>query len=523
MTDWRETLALKRRVNASNVFLLETDDPKRLEELLTGNPPLVVRLTTKPQGSEPLLVRFDLQRGRTTCNNCNVNSLPEALRLGEEKPVTVLVHWVAEKRHADAISDMLLAAAHNPAFYKPTGTEPGDKASTSIVVLAFSLELFGMGLRRFTVEIPIPPSTSEERGRLIRDLSINISKIKGRKLTVSSDAVKASAGLNLHEVETAVLESAITRGMVDAETFRRYKIEVLRRQGLEYVEPTRGFESVAGYEYLKSFLLGEVAMFYRNPSLAEDYGLTPPRGLLFFGPPGTGKTWVSRALAREMGIPMVKLSAADILRGIVGESEARARRIARIVESMAPVLVFVDEADQLFRSRAATLSTDSGVSQRVQNILLDWLGDEERKSFIVLATNFPEQLDWAAVRAGRIDCAVPVLLPDAKAREEILRYHIEVAKPPRVPVNVNYREVAGVTRGWTPAELAQLAKAAKVEAAREKARELLTDHVFVAMDKGFRVNVEERLASVRRMVDGLRTNAIVRQDIVEEALKALNT
>ena len=533
-SSWRRTLWLKRRVNASNVFLLETDDPKRLEELLAGNPPLASELTAKEDPRRPPVIVYDLQRSRPRVvyrGNNEVyldekpEQLPDLLRLAEKTPVTIVMHWVATKRHADAISDILLAASHNPHYYRPAHTAThGGMLSSTIIVLTFSLELFPLGLRKFLAEIPIPPSTEEERRGLIHGLAEDLKSLKGIDAEITPDAVNAAAGLTLHEVETAVLEAAVARQRVDAEAFRAFKVELLHRWGLEYIAPTRGFESVGGYDYLKRFLLDEVAVFYREPRLTEDYGLTPPRGLLLFGPPGTGKTWITKALAKEMGLPMVKLSAADILRGIVGESEQRARRIARIVESMAPIVVFIDEADQLFRSRATTLATDSGVSQRVQNILLDWLGDEDRRSFIVMATNFPEQLDWAAVRAGRVDYAVPVLLPDARARAEILRYHTETTEPrPKVGVNVDYNEVARLTRGWTPAELAQLARAAKLEAARQRARAILTDHFVEAMDRGFRINAEERILQVRRMVTDLRgQNAVVRQDILEEALRALS-
>jgi SpoVK/Ycf46/Vps4 family AAA+-type ATPase len=292
---------------------------------------------------------------------------------------------------------------------------------------------------------------------------------------------------------------------------------LLKEMGLEYIQPTRGFESVGGYDYLKQYISNRIIKVLRNPEVATKYGLGVPKGILLYGPPGTGKTWISKALAKEVGLPMIVIDPSTFLRGIVGETEARVKQVTQIIESLAPIIVFIDEFDQLTLSRQAVMSTDSGVSRRMTNMLLAWLGDENRKSFIVGATNFVSDVDPAFLRPGRLDEVIPVLLPDVKARAEILKVHTSIIR--KVPVsNVDLNEIAKKTYMWSGAELEKLVVEASSLAMIENSEYVTESHFNEAM-RSIEVNVSERERRLRLMIEELKKLENVNRSFLNSALQ----
>jgi len=183
--------------------------------------------------------------------------------------------------------------------------------------------------------------------------------------------------------------------------------------------------------------------------------------LLMFGIGGTGKSLFAKVMAKELALPFIKVSSADLFGGIVGETEKRVRQLQKVAEANAPCIVFIDEIDQIGLRRDMVLSTDSGVARRAMNMLMDWLGDDERKSIIVGATNVIEQLDPAFMRAGRFDDKIPFFPPDFEARKEIVLVHTSVVR--RIPLKLRKRDfdtIAKWTRLWTGAEIELLCVAA---------------------------------------------------------------
>jgi len=398
---------------------------------------------------------------------------------------------------------------------------------SSVIVITSNLELFNRTVRERSVEITIPPSSDDERRTLIeriiekhRDLIKRSGKSIDKNLIEL--AVISTAGLDLHNIETAILLSLYKKRTIDISLISQIKKNLLSKYNLEYIEPQRGFETVGGYGPVKKFLRENIIEFYRNPEEYAKYGIEAPRGILLFGPPGTGKTWISKAFAKEIGLPMIKVTASNILRGIVGESERLARELTKIFESLAPIVVFIDEADQLFRSRTSYVATDSGVYQRVQNILLNWLGDENRKSFVILAINYLQQLDIASIRSGRINYAIPILYPDRESRFEILKLHTEVLNKPRVQVNVNYNEISTRTSLFSSADLSNLVREAKIIAFNEKSP-IKTEHFLKALSR-ITVNIDENEKIVSNVIEEARSmpNIIIPEDLFEYAKRILN-
>jgi ATP-dependent 26S proteasome regulatory subunit len=501
-----EEFLLKRQANATNVYVVETHDPKRIAQFL--------RLVSESDlFTAHRKIVFDLQTGElidaetgvpavqqpTTLFGSAAVTPGQLLSLLRAQPVVLFVSYVYAERHAQHISDVLVAVAHDDAVYRNMSTA---------VVFTSDASLFPYAVRRFAHTLSPPPSTPEEREEVLRAVAARIrerfEERYGREiqLTIDADIISASSGLTLHDVETAALESFATKHDFCVEAFTQYKIKLLREAGLEYIQPSRGFESVGGYDYLKEYVARRVVRVLRNPELAVRYGLGVPKGILLYGPPGTGKTWFAKALAREVGLPMVIVDPSTFLRGIVGETEARVKQVTQIVESLAPVIVFIDEFDQLTLSRQAVMSTDSGVSRRMTNMLLSWLGDEDRKSFVVGATNFISDVDPTFLRPGRLDEVIPVFYPDVRAREEILRIHTSVVRKIPLADDVNLCAIAERTHLWTGAELEKLVLEA-ASLAMEEGAERVTQAHFERALRAFEVNVAERGSTFKRMVNEL--------------------
>ncbi len=511
---WLDDFILYRSANLSNVFLIETDDPKRLQQFINF-------IKSRERLRKYLYHLQTSEIEDLTVYQTSRGSLMNVLETLRKLASVVIIAWVTTPAEARQLMPFIVTVAQDPNVYCPASERNAVKpVPSTAVVFIHSLEFIPENIRKMCVEITPPVSTYEERLEFLEKTAETVRKLLNIDVRVTPAVVDATAGLNLHEVESACLLSIRKTKGFDLAVFRDFKASLLKRYGLEVIYPRRGFESVGGYKYLKDWFRTRVVDAFKHPDVVRKYGESLPRGVLLYGYPGTGKTWFCKALAKELGLPMVKLSAADFLRGIVGETEARVRRVVKLLESLAPAVVFIDEIDQLFISRASLISTDSGVSRRLQNMLLDWLGDENRKTFVVGATNYVEQMDFAAIRVGRFDKIVFVSLPDYEARKEILRVHFEVVRKPEVPVRVDYDEVARATWLWTGAEIENLVRETITEARIRRAPAITTELVLSVKER-LMVRVDKRIDEIKKMLEIAETLANVDAVSLNEARKVL--
>lgn len=470
------------------MFIVETFDLKRVDEM--------VKACVKHFPDHEVL-QLDIQTGElkegqriVPTDNSPVQTLHQSLT---SKPCIGVISYVLVQEQAQMLYNNMLS--WHQSLY-------GSERMNTVVVFTASAEYFPPALRRFLHTITIPASTPEERHtvltRVVKDVN-KMAQSKGLNMDVKTNGslIDASAGLTLQDVEAAALESVYRYQTLRVEEFTRRKMEILRQFGIEYVEPTRGFETVAGYQDLKDYVAWRIIGPLKEPARAQKMGLTIPKGAVLVGPPGTGKTYFTKALAKEVGLTMLKLSPADFLRSYVGESETRVRQVTQLIETLAPCIVFIDEFDQMATPRAEVMQTDSGVSRRVTNQLLDWLGDENRRSIVIGATNFAN-LDKAFIRPGRIDEILPILPPDTLAREEILRVHSTVIR--KVPLaNVDFKRIADRTMWWSGAELEKLILDSAAIAFKENSASVTGNHFDEAI-KGFEVNIQEREKSLNTLL-----------------------
>ncbi|MBU6497303.1 MAG: ATP-dependent zinc metalloprotease FtsH [Rhodospirillales bacterium] len=242
------------------------------------------------------------------------------------------------------------------------------------------------------------------------------------------------------------------------------------------------FADVAGVDEAKEELQ-EVVDFLRNPGEYGRLGARAPKGILLVGPPGTGKTLLARAVAGEAGVTFFSISGSEFVEMFVGVGAARVRDLFEQAREHAPAIVFIDELDALGRARGGVF-TGGGHDEKEQtlNQLLSELDGFDTSSGVVLlaATNRPEILDPALLRAGRFDRQVLVDRPDKTGRLAILRIH---GRKVRLAPGVSLEQVAAMTPGFTGADLANLVNEAALLATRRKAAEVTLEDFNQAIER----------------------------------------
>ncbi|MGB7184514.1 MAG: ATP-dependent zinc metalloprotease FtsH [Burkholderiaceae bacterium] len=251
-----------------------------------------------------------------------------------------------------------------------------------------------------------------------------------------------------------------------------------------YVEKSTGvtFDDVAGVDEAKSELT-EIVSFLKEPDKYGRLGARIPKGILLVGPPGTGKTLLARAVAGEAAVPFFSISGSEFVEMFVGVGAARVRDLFEQARNVAPCIIFIDELDSLGKARSAnSFGGGSDEKEQTLNQLLNELdGFDPREGIVLLAaTNRPEILDPALLRAGRFDRQIVVDRPDRNGREEILRVHLR-----KVPTKANFpvEEVAGLTPGFSGADLANLVNEAAIIATRRDGREVGIDDITQAVER----------------------------------------
>ena len=369
-------------------------------------------------------------------------------------------------------------------------------------------------------------------GRFDREIEIGVPDRKGRKeiLQIHTRGMPIEGG---DEKKAKILEklAEITHGFVGADlaalareaamkTLRRYlgeidlekpipaelveKMKVTEedfKEGLKEVEPSAMREvmveiprvtwaDIGGLEEAKRDLKEAVEMPLKEPEIFKRLGIRPPKGILLYGPPGTGKTLLAKAVANESEANFITIKGPEVMSKWVGESEKAVRQIFKKAKQVAPSIVFLDEIDSIAPTRG--WRSDSGVTERIVNQLLTSIdGLETMEGVVVIAaTNRPDILDRALLRAGRFDRLVLIPAPDKKARLEILKIHTR-----NMPLkNVDLEELAGRLDGYAGADIENLCREAAMIAIREsKAADIITSKHFEEAMKTVKPSIDDEL------------------------------
>ena len=241
------------------------------------------------------------------------------------------------------------------------------------------------------------------------------------------------------------------------------------------------FKEVAGLNEEKEDLQ-EVVDFLKNPKKYIELGARIPKGILMVGPPGTGKTYLSKAVAGEAGVPFFSISGSDFVEMFVGVGASRVRDLFEQAKKNAPAIIFIDEIDAVGRKRGAGLGGGHDEREQTLNqLLVEMDGFGVNQGIIIMAaTNRPDILDPALLRPGRFDRQIVVGAPDVKGREAIFKVH---SKNKPLADDVNIEVLARRTPGFTPADIENLMNEAAILTARKREKKIHMETIEEAITK----------------------------------------
>jgi SpoVK/Ycf46/Vps4 family AAA+-type ATPase len=234
---------------------------------------------------------------------------------------------------------------------------------------------------------------------------------------------------------------------------------------MDIVDPAYGFEGIAGLRHIKAFL-SHVQAWMQSGDMRR-----VPMGCLFIGPPGTGKTAVAEAFARECGVLFVKIR--NVRTMWVGETERKMEETFAALKSLAPVVVLRDEVDEEDSGRDA-FQGDSGVSARLRRGWMEFLSDPKirGKIFVISCSNRPDRLDAALIRSGRTDERIPLLMPDRDTRLEL--FPVMLKRYGYTSTVKDFGPLADTTNGWSGADIEVIVRLA-AQYALEDGREVVEE------------------------------------------------
>jgi len=371
---------------------------------------------------------------------------------------------------------------------------------------------------RFDREIEIGVPDKIDRKEIITIHTRNMPLEEDVNLTQIANITHGYTGADLSFLTKEAAIKALRRILpsinIDEETIPQQvldKLKVNRSDFLEamreiqpsalreiYIErPTVSWKDIGGLAEIKQAVKEAVELPLKKPRVFEKMGIRPIKGLLLYGPPGTGKTLLARAVANESEANFISISGAQILSKYVGESEKTMREIFRKARTASPCILFIDEIDAIAPRRSGFAGEGTRVVERVVDTLLTEMdGMESLKNVVVIAaTNRPDILDQALLRAGRFDRVIEIPPPDERGRLEILKIHTA-----NVPLSkdVELKELARMSDGYTGADVENLVREAGMMAIREGTKKVMMRHFEHSFQAVFPSIKKEDVESVKK-------------------------
>ncbi|HEY3053887.1 MAG TPA: AAA family ATPase [Thermoanaerobaculia bacterium] len=343
-------------------------------------------------------------------------------------------------------------------------------ASPSVIVITgdpieLPRDLDAMAVH-FDLQLPDPSEIRE----MVRNVVESMSARKRIRVDLSKDdaqrLVRALSGLTLSQVRQAIAkvivgDNALTAADIDEVV--RWKGEIIERGGLLEFYPLEGNQfELGGFSRLKAWL--ENASVGFTPE-ARALNLTPPKGVLFVGVQGCGKSLAAKFIARQWRMPLLKLDAGRLYDKYVGESEKNFRKATSLAEAMAPVVLWIDEIEKAF-AQGGSNDADGGLSQRLFASVLTWMQEKRREVFVVGAANDLDRLPPELLRKGRFDEVFFVDLPTRDERKSIFGIHLSLRK--QDPKQFDLDALTAATEGYSGAEIEQAVIAALYRCLRGK-------------------------------------------------------
>lgn len=337
---------------------------------------------------------------------------------------------------------------------------------TTVVLLGPKMELPTELEKELTV-IDFPLPSREELGQFMEQLARDIADNSALKFENTEETrqrlTDAAAGLTMNEVENVFAKVLVRHGQLTVSEVPEVYLEkrqIIRKTGLmQYIDPHETIESVGGLQALKEWLRKRRRAFHPKARL---FGLPVPKGVLFLGVQGCGKSLCAKAVSRFWLMPLLRLDVGELFGSLIGESEENIRRAIAIAESVAPVVLWIDEIDKAFVGMGRGADVDAGTSSRVFGTFLTWMQEKTAPVFVIATANNVEVLPPELLRQGRFDEIFFVDLPNLEERREIFRIHL--AQRRRNPARFDLEQLAAASEGYSGAEIEQVVVSALYDA-----------------------------------------------------------
>lgn len=395
----------------------------------------------------------------------------------------------------------------------------------TLVIVAPSLRISPDLAKDVTVlEFGLPDIADFSRllDRIIEDVKDN-PKVK---IDLGSEdrerLLHAARGLTLKEAENVFAKTLVLDGRLDSDDISvifSEKQQIIKKSGLlEYYEAQENFSHVAGLENLKQWLVKRQIAFTEK---AARFGLPSPRGVMLLGVQGCGKSLCAKAASSLWNLPLLRFDIGQMFSSLVGSSEENVRRTIQTAESVAPVILWIDEIDKALAGASSSGSSDGGTAARVFGTLLTWLSEKTSEVFVICTANDISHLPPELLRKGRLDEIFFVDLPDERERREILRIHLQ--KRQRDPAQFELQELVRLSEGFSGAEIEEAIIAALFDALSQQ-QDLSTELIRGALQETVPLSktMSEQMTVLRNWAAGrARPASVVPQRRVAETSRKI--
>tara|TARA_Y100001954_G_C15807279_1_gene603310 strand:- start:2020 stop:3129 length:1110 start_codon:yes stop_codon:yes gene_type:complete len=305
--------------------------------------------------------------------------------------------------------------------------------------------------------------------------------------------------LEEEEIPPEVIEKMEVRMADFQEAVKEIEPSALREIYVEVPEVT--WDQVGGLEDVKDRLKESIEWPLNMPEKFEHFGISPPRGIMLFGAPGTGKTLIAKAIANEAKANFITIKGPELISKWVGESEKAVREVFKKAKQSSPSIVFLDEFESIAGMRRSHSGEGSDVMNRVVNQLLSSLDGVEGMEgvIVVAATNRPEMIDPALMRSGRFERVLHIPPPDKESREAILKIHTEEMPIGKFKID----DLAGLMENYTGADIEAVCREAALIAMRDNKKTVTRKHFETATERVRPTVTEEMLQYYSKMEENL--------------------
>lgn len=484
---------------------------QEIDELIRARYPLLYVVSWEEERVRRLLAEVARGQGKTLLEWSVTDGLraiegqlpPRKDRPGRDRHVLVVLNEILQ---ADSSTIYLLKDFHAYLETPEVLRQLRDLCSVlrsshkTLIILSPVLKIPPELEKAITIaDLPLP--TYQELSELLEQKVLRPTSTRQFKVQLRAEErdalIKAAQGLTLNEAENAFARAIVRDRLLNVDDIQavvQEKMQIIRKSGLlEFYDTAASQAALGGMELLKDWVRKRTRAFSLE---ARSYGLPPPRGILLMGVQGCGKSLAAKTIASVWKLPLLRLDMSRIFQGFIGSSEDNMRRALKVAESLAPVVLWVDEIEKAFSGVEGSSATDGGTTARVIAQYLTWMQEKTAPVFVVATANNVRGLPPELLRKGRLDEIFFVDLPRTRERAEIFQIHLK--RLGRDPAVFEVRELASAAKGFSGAEIEQAIISAMYDSFFEQ-REVTGRDILISLQQTVPLST-----TMRESIDALR-------------------